>query len=142
MPINLPDCQRLLLKMSSLAASVWIQQTTGIEAIWQLTCRDRNLIALQADLMGAHALGLRNVVALTGDPVQVGDHKDVAQQVFHLDLVRLLAVISHLNHGLDATGSDLKAGGTLFTPRIGVNSVRLHNHAQQRRLQQKTRARR
>ena len=135
--INIPDCQRSLLKLSSMAAAVWIQQNVGLEAIWQLTCRDRNLIALQADLMGAHALGLRNVVALTGDPVQVGDHKDVAQQVFHLDSVRLLGVVSHLNNELDATGKDLKHQGTQLSKGSALNPARLNNHAQKRRLQRK-----
>ena len=73
--INIPDCQLSMLKMSSLAASKLIQDATGIEAVWQLTCRDRNLIALQADILGGYALGLRNILALTGDPGQIGDQK-------------------------------------------------------------------
>jgi methylenetetrahydrofolate reductase (NADPH) len=135
--INVPDCQRAILKMSSLATAKILQDETGVEMIWQLTCRDRNLIALQSDLMGACAMGIRNVLALTGDPVQVGDQKDVAKQVFHLDSVRLLDVIAGLNAGRDATGTALKHGGTLFTVGSALNPLRLSNHAQQVRLKQK-----
>ncbi len=71
--INVPDCQRSILKMSSMAASKIIQDELGVETVWQLTGRDRNIIALQADLMGGWALGLRTVLALTGDPVMIGD---------------------------------------------------------------------
>lgn len=135
--INVPDCQRSILKMSSMAMSKIIQDTTGVETVWQLTCRDRNLIALQADLMGAYALGLRNVLALTGDPVQVGDQKEVAKQVFHLDSVRLLDLIQTLNIGVDAAGQMLKNGGTRFNVGGALNPLRISNHAQQMRIRQK-----
>lgn len=135
--INVPDCQLALLKMSSMAASKLIQDATGIETVWQLTCRDRNLIALQADLMGGYALGLRNVLALTGDPVQVGDQKDQAKQVFHLEAVRLLELLQRLNRGVDACDRELKAGGTDFVVGSALNPFKLSNRAQQLRLQQK-----
>ncbi len=135
--INVPDCQLSILKMSSLASSLLIQAQTGIEAVWQLTCRDRNLIALQADLMGGYALGLRNILALTGDPVQIGDQKEHAKQVFHLESVRLLDLIQTMNRGYDATGKELKQGGTDFTVGAAINPFKLANRAQQLRLQQK-----
>ena len=135
--INVPDCQLSILKMSSMATSKLIQDLTGIETIWQLTCRDRNLIALQADLMGGYALGLRNVLALTGDPVQVGDQKEHAKQVFHLESVRLLDLLQTLNAGNDATGRELKNGGTDFCVGAAINPFKLSNRAQQLRLQQK-----
>lgn len=135
--INVPDCQRSILKMSSMAMSKIIEDSTGVETVWQLTCRDRNMIALQADLMGAYALGLRTVLALTGDPVQVGDQKEVAKQVFHLDSVRLLDLIRSMNLGKDATGQALKQGGTLFTVGGALNPFRISNHAQQQRIRQK-----
>lgn len=97
--VNITDGSRAVLRMSSLAASVILLQN-GIEPICQVACRDRNAIGLQADLMGAHALGIRNILALTGDPVKVGDHKE-AKQVFDLESVRLLKVISKLNDGFD-----------------------------------------
>lgn len=135
--INIPDCQLSILKMSALASAKLIQDETGIEVVWQLTCRDRNLIALQADMLGAYALGLRNILALTGDPVQLGDQKEVAKQVFHLDSVRLLDLIAALNRGEDATGKALGSGGTQFTVGSALNPGRLFNRPQQLRLQQK-----
>jgi methylenetetrahydrofolate reductase (NADPH) len=135
--INIPDCQLSMLKMSSLAASKLIQDATGIEAVWQMTCRDRNLIALQADLLGGYALGLRNVLALTGDPVQIGDQKALAKQVFHLESVRLLDLLQALNSGRDACGQELKQGGTDFTVGAALNPFKLTNRAQHLRLQQK-----
>ncbi|AFZ35871.1 methylenetetrahydrofolate reductase [Stanieria cyanosphaera PCC 7437] len=97
--VNVTDGSRAVLRMSSLAASVILLQH-GIEPICQIACRDRNCIGLQADLMGAYALGIRNVLALTGDPVKAGDHQK-AKSVFELEAVRLLKVIGQLNNGLD-----------------------------------------
>ncbi len=98
--VNITDGSRAVLRMSSLAASVLLLQQ-GIEPICQITCRDRNSIALQADLMGAYALGIRNILALTGDPVKAGDHPQ-ARSVFELESVRLLKMIANLNKGLDS----------------------------------------
>jgi methylenetetrahydrofolate reductase (NADPH) len=135
--INIPDCQRAMLKMSSMAAARLVQDETGLETVWQITCRDRNLIALQSDLLGAYALGLRNVLVLTGDPVQVGDQKSVAQQVFHLDSVRFLDLVQTMNMGFDASAQVLKHGATQFTLGSAVNPFRVFNHAQRNRLRQK-----
>ncbi|MEM0951341.1 MAG: methylenetetrahydrofolate reductase [Cyanobacteria bacterium P01_H01_bin.74] len=135
--INVPDCQLSLLKMSSLAASKLIQDETGIEAIWQLTCRDRNLIALQADVLGAYALGIKNVLALTGDPVQIGDQRKRAKQVFHLESTRLLNLLQQLNADQDACDNALKKSGTQLTIGAAINPYKLYNRAQQMRLQRK-----
>ncbi|BAP17096.1 methylenetetrahydrofolate reductase [cyanobacterium endosymbiont of Epithemia turgida] len=97
--VNVTDGSRAVLRMSSIAASALLLQY-GIEPICQIACRDRNVIGLQADLMGAYALGLRNVLALTGDPVNAGDHKK-AKAVFELESVRLLKMINNLNRGVD-----------------------------------------
>ena len=97
--VNITDGSRAVLRMSSMAASALLLQY-GIEPICQMTCRDRNVIALQGDLMGAYALGLRNILALTGDPVKAGDHKK-ARAVFELESVRLLQMIDKLNRGID-----------------------------------------
>jgi methylenetetrahydrofolate reductase (NADPH) len=94
--------------MSSIAACVLLQQQ-GIEAICQMTCRDRNLIGLQADLMGAYGLGLRNILALTGDPLKAGDHPK-AKAVYDLESVRLLGLIRELNQGLDFNQAPLTDG--------------------------------
>lgn len=106
--VNVTDGSRAVLRMSSLAAAVLLKQA-GIEPIYQLACRDRNAIALQADLMGAHALGVRNVLALTGDPVKAGDQPQ-AQSVFNFESVRLLHAIARLNQGQDAQGQELPNG--------------------------------
>ena len=97
--VNITDGSRAVLRMSSLAASVLLLQN-GIEPVCQVACRDRNAIGLQADLMGAHALGINNILALTGDPVKAGDHPQ-AKSVFDFESVRLLKVISKLNNGVD-----------------------------------------
>ncbi len=108
--VNITDGSRAVLRMSSLAASAILLQH-GIEPICQLACRDRNVIGLQADLMGAHALGIRNVLALTGDPVKAGDHPE-ARAVFELESVRLLQLIHKLNAGMDFNEKPMPDGAT------------------------------
>ncbi|AFY55279.1 5,10-methylenetetrahydrofolate reductase [Rivularia sp. PCC 7116] len=108
--VNITDGSRAVLRMSSFAASVILQQQ-GIEPICQMACRDRNRIGLQSDLMGAHALGIRNILALTGDPVKAGDHPD-AKSVFDLESVRLLQLIEKLNNGFDSNDKALTDGAT------------------------------
>lgn len=121
--VNITDGSRAVLRMSSLAASVILQQN-GIEPICQIACRDRNVIGLQADLMGAHALGIRNVLALTGDPVKAGDHP-TARGVFELESVRLLQLIRKLNAGIDFNDAPLPDGaidlfvGAAVDPQCG-----------------------
>ena len=97
--VNVTDGSRAVLRMSSVAASTILLQH-GIEPVCQVACRDRNCIGLQADLMGAYALGIRNVLALTGDPVKAGDHQK-SKAVFELESVRLLKLMDKLNSGID-----------------------------------------
>jgi methylenetetrahydrofolate reductase (NADPH) len=106
--VNITDGSRAVMRMSSLASAVLLAQN-GIEPICQLACRDRNVISLQADLLGAHALGIRNVLALTGDPVKAGDHP-TARPVFELESVRLLDLIRKLNGGMDFNEKPLPDG--------------------------------
>jgi methylenetetrahydrofolate reductase (NADPH) len=106
--VNITDGSRAVLRMSSLAASV-ILLNQGVEPICQFACRDRNAIALQADLMGASALGIHNILALTGDPIKAGDHPN-AKAVFDLESIRLLKVIKLLNQGLDLKEKSLSDG--------------------------------
>lgn len=108
--VNITDGSRAVMRMSSLAASVLLHHQ-GIEPICQVACRDRNCIALQADLMGAQALGIRNILALTGDPIQAGDHPK-AKGVFDLESVRLLKLIEKLNQGVDFNDKPLPDGAT------------------------------
>ncbi len=106
--VNITDGSRAVMRMSSLCASV-ILLNDGIEPICQMACRDRNRIGLQADLMGAYALGIRNILALTGDPIKAGDYPQ-SKGVFDLESVRLLKLISNLNRGLDGNGIELPDG--------------------------------
>ncbi len=106
--VNITDGSRAVLRMSSLIASAILLQN-GIEPICQIACRDRNRIGLQADLMGAHALGVHNILALTGDPVKAGDHPD-AKAVFDLEAVRLLQLIRKMNQGVDCNEKPLTDG--------------------------------
>ncbi|WP_338462510.1 methylenetetrahydrofolate reductase [Synechococcus elongatus IITB7] len=108
--INITDGSRAVMRMSSLAATVLLRQR-GIEPICQVACRDRNRIALQADLLGAQALGLDNILALTGDPVKAGDSPE-ARSVFELESVRLLQLIGKLNRGLDIHEKPLPDGAS------------------------------
>jgi len=108
--INITDGSRAVLRMSSVIASAILLQS-GIEPICQIACRDRNRIGLQADLMGAHALGIRSVLALTGDPVKAGDHVD-AKGVFDFESVRLLKLIDKMNQGVDCNDQPLTDGAT------------------------------
>ncbi|MFB2968714.1 methylenetetrahydrofolate reductase [Aerosakkonema sp. BLCC-F183] len=108
--INITDGSRAVLRMCPLVASVILLQY-GIEPICQVACRDRNRIGLQADLMGAHAIGIRNILALTGDPVKAGDHPD-CKAVFDLESVRLLQLIDKMNNGFDWNDKPLTDGAT------------------------------
>ncbi|MEL6441984.1 MAG: methylenetetrahydrofolate reductase [Cyanobacteria bacterium J06621_8] len=117
--VNITDGSRAVMRMSSIAASVILQQH-GIEPICQLACRDRNSIALQADLMGAYALGIRNILSLTGDAVRFGDHSH-ARPVFELEAVRLLDVIGKLNRGVDYNDKELPDGALDLFPGAAVD---------------------
>ncbi len=117
--VNITDGSRAVLRMSALAASAILLQH-GIEPICQMTCRDRNVIGLQADLMGAQALGIGNILALTGDPVKVGDHK-AAKAVFDLESIRLLKVIDNLNRGFDFNNQPLPDGPLDLFPGAAVD---------------------
>lgn len=117
--VNVTDGSRAVLRMSSLAASIILLQQ-GIEPICQIACRDRNRIGLQADLMGAYALGIRNILALTGDPVKAGDHVD-AKSVFDLESVRLLKLIHKMNSGVDCSDQPLSDGATDLFPGAAVD---------------------
>ncbi len=117
--VNITDGSRAVLRMCPLAASVILLQQ-GIEPICQVACRDRNSIGLQADLMGAHALGIHNILALTGDPVKAGDHPK-AKSVFDLESVRLLKLIHKMNRGFDWNDQPLNDGFTDLFPGAAVD---------------------
>ncbi len=113
---NVTDNQRAVMRLSSLACSALLVQE-GIEPVFQMTCRDRNRLALQSDLLGAWALGVKNVLALTGDHVSCGDHRG-AKPVFDLDAVQLVHTISTLNNGLNLNDRELRGGTDFFTGAV------------------------
>jgi len=110
--LNVTDNQSSVMRISSLAICRVILDHGG-EPILQLTCRDRNRLALQSELLSATVLGVNSVLCLTGDYVSVGDHPE-AKPVFDLDSVQLLQVVNSLNEGKDMVGSDMKGGTDLF----------------------------
>jgi len=103
--INVTDNQSAVMRLGSLAASVKLKEK-GFEPIYQMTCRDRNRIALQSDLLSACSLGIDNVLCLTGDYTSLGDHKS-AKSVFDIDSVQLLKIAKGLNEGHDMMGNQL-----------------------------------
>ena len=109
---NVTDQQSSVMRLGSLAVSALLVQR-GLEPIFQMTCRDRNRIALQSDLLSAWVLGIKNVLALTGDLPSLGDHPQ-AKPVYDLDSVTLLKAISQLNEGKDMVGNELKGKPDFF----------------------------
>ncbi|MBW4461083.1 MAG: methylenetetrahydrofolate reductase [Nodosilinea sp. WJT8-NPBG4] len=136
--VNVTDGSRAVMRMSSWAAALLLQQQ-GIEAVCQMACRDRNRIALQADLMGAHALGLRNVLALTGDPVKAGDHPE-ARSVFDLESVRLLKLLEKLNFGVDSHDKPLTDGALDLFAGAAIDPQSTSWSGLQRRFETKVKA--
>jgi 5,10-methylenetetrahydrofolate reductase len=132
---NVTDSALAKMRMSGLMFAALCKERLGIEPVVNLSCRDRNLIGLQSDLLGAWALGIRSVVALTGDAVTVGDLPD-AKGVFEVNSIGLLGVIHTLNQGRDLAGSNLK-GCSHFVPGVVFNPNVKNPGAEIRRLQKK-----
>jgi homocysteine S-methyltransferase len=117
--INIPDSPRASARMSNQALSLLLQQQAGIEAILHYTCRDRNVLCIQSDLLGAAAIGIRNLICITGDPPKMGGYPD-ATAVFDVDAIGLVNIVHNLNRGLDIGGNPMGAG-TGFVIGIGAN---------------------
>ena len=111
--INVADGPRASARMSAQALCVLLQNKVDIDTILHYTCRDRNLLGMQSDLLGAHALGLRNILAITGDPPKLGDYPD-ATAVYDVDSIGLIRILDHLNHGCDLAGN-------LIGPALGIH---------------------
>ncbi len=117
--INVPDSPRASARMSAQSLCIQIQQLTGIETVLHYTCRDRNLLSIQSDLLGASSIGLRNILCLTGDPPKLGNYPD-ATAVFDVDSIGLVNIVQRLNHGLDI-GSNPIGASTNFTIGVAAN---------------------
>jgi homocysteine S-methyltransferase len=117
--INIPDSPRASARMSNQALSLLVQRECGIEAILHYTCRDRNVLGIQSDLLGAAATGIRNLICITGDPPKMGNYPD-ATAVFDVDAIGLVNIVHNLNHGLDLGGNPI-GNGTGFVIGVGAN---------------------
>jgi homocysteine S-methyltransferase len=117
--INVPDSPRASARMSAQSLCIQIQQHTGIETLLHYTCRDRNLLSIQSDLLGASSIGLHNVLCLTGDPPKLGNYPD-ATAVFDVDSIGLVNIVRRLNHGLDIGANSIGAS-TNFTIGVAAN---------------------
>ena len=117
--INIPDGPRASARVSPMAMAVRLERELGIETLIHYCCRDRNLLGMQSDLLGAHVLGLRNLLIITGDPPKLGDYPD-ATAVFDVDSIGLTNMVRRLNHGLDV-GGNLIGETTAFCFGVGVN---------------------
>src|SRR5579884_11371 len=117
--INVPDSPRASARMSAQSLCIQIQQKVGIETILHYTCRDRNVLSIQSDLLGAASIGLKNVLCLTGDPPKLGNYPD-ATAVFDVDAIGLVNIVNRLNHGLDIGGNPIGAS-TGFTIACAAN---------------------
>jgi homocysteine S-methyltransferase len=114
--INVPDSPRASARMSAQSLCIQIQQHTGIETVLHYTCRDRNILSIQSDLLGASSIGLRNILCLTGDPPKLGNYPD-ATAVFDVDAIGLVNIVRRLNYGLDIGANSIGASTNLT---IGV----------------------
>jgi homocysteine S-methyltransferase len=112
--INISDGARARLRMSAPAISTLLQRDAGVEVTMHFACRDRNLLAIQSDLLGAHALGIRNILAVTGDPANIGDYPS-ATSVFDIDSIGLCRILRRFNEGTDLAGYSVgvKCGFTI-----------------------------
>ena len=117
--INVPDSPRASARLSAQTLCVQIQQKVGIETVLHYTCRDRNVLGMQSDLLGAASMGLKNILCLTGDPPKMGNYPD-ATAVFDTDAIGLVNIVRGLNHGFDIGRNPMEAS-TGFTISVAAN---------------------
>ncbi|MBD3160635.1 MAG: bifunctional homocysteine S-methyltransferase/methylenetetrahydrofolate reductase [Candidatus Eisenbacteria bacterium] len=136
--VNIPDGPRASARMSPLALGAVLRETVGAEVLLHYCCRDRNLLGMQSDLLGAHALGLRNLIIITGDPPKLGDYPN-ATAVFDVDSIGLTGIVSKLNHGQDLAGNAI-GEPTAFLIGVGVDPGAPNLDEEVRRLRAKIEA--
>ncbi len=136
--INITDGARARLRMNPVAISVMMQRDVGIEAMTHMTARDQNMIGLQAELLGAHALGIRNVLCITGDPTNIGDYPQ-ATSVFDVDSIGLIRAVKAMNGGMDLMGNALESK-TSFLIACAANPKADDMDREVKRLSQKIEA--
>jgi methionine synthase / methylenetetrahydrofolate reductase(NADPH) len=136
--VNIPDGPRAQTRMSAQATAILVEREIGLESVLHYTCRDRNLLGMMSDLLGAAALGLRNLLIITGDPPKMGPYPD-ATAVFDIDSIGLTNMVSKLNHGLDL-GNNPTGTPTSFCIGVGVNPGALNVEEEIKRFEWKVEA--
>lgn len=135
---NIPDGPRASARMSSMTLAGLFLREVGIEPIIHYTCRDRNLLGMQSDILGAEAMGIRNILAVTGDPPKLGNYPN-ATAVYDVDAIGLVKLISNLNHGLDVAGNSIGQPAGIHIG-VGVNPGAINIEEEERRFRQKVEA--
>lgn len=133
--IDISDGARARLRMNPLSVSKLIQDRTGIEVMMHFACRDRNVLAVQADLLGSHALGVRNILAVTGDPANIGDYPS-ATSVFDIDAIGMVRILSRFNEGIDLAGYSIGMK-CAFTIAVAFNPLAQDAELELERLKRK-----
>ena len=136
--INIPDSPRASARMSNMALCLLVQQQAGIETVLHFTCRDRNVLSMQSELLGAYSTGLHNLICITGDPPKLGNYPD-APAVFDVDAIGLVNIVRNLNHGLDVGGNPI-GSGTKFMIGVGANPGIVNIDEEVRRFEYKVEA--
>jgi len=136
--INVPDGPRASARMSAQVTCQLIQRDAGIEAVLHFCCRDRNILGIQSELLGAHTAGIRNLICITGDPPRMGAYPD-ATAVFDVDAIGLVNIVRNLNHGLDIGGNPMGSQTALLTG-VGANPGAMNMDEEIRRFDWKTEA--
>jgi homocysteine S-methyltransferase len=136
--INVPDGPRASARMSAQVACQLIQRHAGIEAVSHFCCRDRNILGIQSELLGAHTAGVRNLICITGDPPRMGLYPD-ATAVFDVDAIGLVNIVNNLNHGLDIGGNPIGSQTALLIG-VGANPGALNMDEEIRRFEWKVEA--
>jgi methionine synthase / methylenetetrahydrofolate reductase (NADH) len=136
--INVPDGPRASARLSAQVTCQLIQQQAHIEAVLHFCCRDRNILGIQSELLGAHAVGVRNLICITGDPPRMGTYPD-ATAVFDVDAIGLTNIVSNLNHGLDIGGNPIGSQTALLIG-VGANPGALNMDEEIRRMEWKAQA--
>ncbi|HEX8983891.1 MAG TPA: bifunctional homocysteine S-methyltransferase/methylenetetrahydrofolate reductase [Bryobacteraceae bacterium] len=136
--INVPDGPRASARMSAQITCMLIQQQAGIEAVLHFCCRDRNILGIQSELLGAHAAGVRNLICITGDPPRMGAYP-AATAVFDVDAIGLTNIVNNLNRGLDIGGNPIGSKTSLLIG-VGANPGAINLDEEIRRLEWKVQA--
>ena len=136
--INVPDGPRASARLSAQVTCQLIQEYAGIEAVLHFCCRDRNILSIQSELLGAHAVGVRNLICITGDPPRMGTYPD-ATAVFDVDAIGLSNIVNNLNCGLDLGGNPMGSQTALLLG-VGANPGALNMDEEIRRLEWKAQA--